>query len=116
MRLRVGAVDQCREHDADRIQRSGRHRLAELFGDHGQIRDTAARDAAAAQLLRNEQTRPPEFGGAPPPCRIEGRTRGVQLPDAAQRRFFLQKGLGGRGEEYLFGRVDSGHDAGGFFA
>src|SRR6202011_710198 len=87
------------------------HRPAELFGNHRQIGNTAARDAATAQFLRNEQTRPPEFGGPPPPCRVEGRTRGMQLPDVAKRRFFLQKCLGGRGEQYLFGRVD-GHDAG----
>ena len=114
--LPVRAAGQGREHDADRVQRSGRHRPAELLGDHGQIGQAAVRDAAAAQLLRNEQTRPAELRSALPPCRIKGLTRGMQLPDAPQRRFFLQKGLGGGGEEYLFGRVDSGHDAGGIFS
>jgi len=88
VRLPFGAVDQSGEHDADRIQRSGRHRPAEPFGDHGQIRKTTVRDAAAAQFLRNEQTGPPQLSGPPPPRGIERFTRGMQLPDAAERRFF----------------------------
>jgi hypothetical protein len=36
----------------------------------------------------------------------------MQFPDMTQRRFFEEKCLGGGGEEYLFGRVDSGHETG----
>ena len=34
----------------------------------------------------------------------------MQVPHPTQRNLFLQKRLGGGGEEYLFGGVDGGHD------
>jgi hypothetical protein len=33
----------------------------------------------------------------------------VQLPHPTQRNLFLQKCLGGGGEEYLFGGIDGSH-------
>jgi hypothetical protein len=36
----------------------------------------------------------------------------VQLPHPAQRNLFLEKSLGGGGEEYLFGGIDGSHDVG----
>lgn len=86
--------------------------LAKLLGRHGRICSTVAGDAVAAQVLGNEQGRPPKRSSPLRPLRVEGHTGGIQFPDVAQRGIFLQKYVGGRSREYLFGRVDSGHDAG----
>ena len=114
VRLRVGAADQSRQDDADGIQRSGRHCLAELFGDHGQIRKAAFRDAAAAQFFGNEQTRSTRVQR---PCATtpgqRTHPRRAAPGHSAGAPLFAGR-LGGGGEEYLFGRVDSGHGAGGF--
>ena len=112
VRLRVGGIHQPGKHRADRIQRTGSHRLAELFGDHRQISHAVTRDAAAAEFLGDQQRRPPQLGGSLPPVRLEGDTLSVQLPHPAQRNLFLQKCLGGGGEEYLFGGIDGSHDVG----
>ena len=53
-----------------------------------------------------------QLGGSLPPVRLEGDTLSVQLPHPAQRDLFLQKCLGGGGEEYLFGGIDGSHDVG----
>ena len=110
--LWVGAIHQPGEDRADRIQRAGSHRLSELFGDHRQIADAVTRDAATAEFLGDQQRRPPQLSGAPPPGRLERDAAGMQLPHPAQRDLFLQKCLGGGGEEYLFGGIDGSHDVG----
>ena len=112
MCLRLGRFHQRCKHNADRIQRARSHGLAELFGDHREVGEPVTGDAASAELLGNEQCRPAQFRGSLPPSRIERRSLRVQVPHPTQRNLFLQKCLGGGGEEYLFGGIDGSHDVG----
>ena len=108
----LGAVCQSGQHSADRIERPRRHRLSQLFGDHRQIGNTIAGNVPTAQFFGDQQGGPPQFSGPPPPGLVEGDARRMQLPHPAQRHLFLEKCLGGGGEEYLFGGIDGSHDVG----
>ncbi len=95
-------LHQPRQHDADRVQRAGCNGVPDLLGDHRQVGDAVARDAATAQLLRHQQARPAQFGCPLPPFGLERHLRCVQSAHVGQGALLLQKRLGGRGEQHLF--------------
>src|SRR5690606_7986297 len=87
-------------------------RPAGLLGDQRQIGHTtggAARHAAAAEFLGNQQAGPAEFGGAAPPVGVEGDAVVVEFAYPRQGRFLLQEGLCGRCEEQPLRGCDVGH-------
>ena len=70
--LSASRVDEARQHGVDRVQRPRRDGPADLFGDQREVRDTVARDAATTEFLGDQQARPAQFGGPPPPVGSNG--------------------------------------------